>query len=213
MIASMKPVIPALALMAAAISGPMLPDAFGRDAADLHRHHHGAHAGKPVGRATRTVADYRLPEIPLVRADGKPVTLAQELSHGQPVVLNFVFTTCTAICPVTSMIFAELQSKLDPSHGRVHLASISIDPQQDTPEALRAYAKKYGAGKDWKFYTGTVQASIDAQQTFNVYRGDKMNHAPVTLLRPAPGKAWIRIEGFVTADELLQELNRSAASH
>ncbi|MEX3930193.1 hypothetical protein AB4Y36_40565, partial [Paraburkholderia sp. BR10936] len=40
-----------------------------------------------------------------------------------------------------------------------------------------------------------------AQRAFNVYRGDKMNHTPVAFLRAAPGKPWLRIDGFATRFE------------
>jgi hypothetical protein len=55
----------------------------------------------------------------------------------------------------------------------------------------------------------TAEASLAAQRAFNVWRGDKTSHAPLTLVRAAPGKPWLRIQGFVTPSELLQ-LPRSA---
>src|SRR5437588_634333 len=48
-------------------------------------------------------------------------------------------------------------------------------------------------------------ASLAAQRAFDVYRGEKMSHTPVTLMRAAPGKPWLRIEGFVTPDELVDD--------
>jgi protein SCO1/2 len=86
--------------------------------------------------------------------------------------------------------------------------SISIDPEEDTPARLREYARKFHAGPEWQHYTGTVEASLAAQRAFNVWSGDKMSHAPVTLVRAAPGKPWLRIEGFVTPDELLQKYHQ-----
>jgi protein SCO1/2 len=53
-------------------------------------------------------------------------------------------------------------------------------------------------------YTGSVEASLAAQRAFNVRRGDKMRHTAITLMRIAPDKPWVRIEGFVTPGELLQ---------
>ncbi len=90
--------------------------------------------------------------------------------------------------------------------------SISIDPEQDTPERLRDYARTFHAGPAWQHYTGTLAASQTAQRAFDVYRGNKMNHAPAMLVRSAPGAAWVRIEGFATADQLLAELPALHAS-
>jgi protein SCO1/2 len=107
-----------------------------------------------------------------------------------------------------SQIFAQFQQKLGADRDKVHLMSISIDPEEDTPARLREYARKFHAGPEWQHYTGTVQASLAAQQAFGVYRGDKMSHAVVTLLRAAPGQAWRRIEGLVTPEQLLSEYQR-----
>jgi protein SCO1/2 len=84
------------------------------------------------------------------------------------------------------------------------MVSISIDPEQDTPATLKKYAQKYKAKSQWNFYTGSVAASVEAQKAFDAYRGDKMNHVPVTYLRAAPDKPWLRIDGFVSPDELLR---------
>ena len=51
-----------------------------------------------------------------------------------------------------------------------------------------------------------------AQKAFDVYRGEKMSHTPVTLMRAAPGKPWLRIEGFVTPDELVDDYQKLLAS-
>ena len=171
-----------------------------------HHHHHEAMAG------VRSIAGYTIPAIKLVRDDDKTVLLADEINDGRPVVLNFIYTTCTSICPLSSQILSQLQSKLGSNRDRVHLMSISIDPEQDTPPRLLEYAKKFNAGPSWQHYTGTLAASNAAQKAFDVYRGDKMSHTPVTLIRPAPGDPWLRIDGFATADSLLAELHDLTAS-
>ena len=101
---------------------------------------------------------------------------------------------------------SELQTKLGAARNSVHLMSITIDPEHDSPSRLRDYASKFGAGPERQHYTGTLAASQAAQQAFDVYRGDKMDHAPATLVRTAPGARWARIDGFATADQLLAEL-------
>jgi protein SCO1/2 len=159
---------------------------------------------------------YAVPAVRLIRDDGKVVSLPEELNDGRPVVLNFIFTTCSSFCPLMSQTFAEFDSKLGADRARVHLMSISTDPEEDTPPRLREYAHKFHAGPEWQHYTGTVEASLAAQRAFNAFRGDKMSHTPLTLMRAAPGQPWLRIEGFVTPTELLklyrQQLDRAAQS-
>ncbi len=162
--------------------------------------------------AARSIAQYPLPRITLVRADGKTVRLGDELDDGRAVVLDFVYTTCTSVCPLSSQTFEALQDKLGPDRDRVHLVSISIDPEQDTPERLVEYARHFDAGPKWQFYTGTLDASLAVQRAFSTYRGDKMSHPPVTLVRAAPGKPWVRFDGFVTVAQILDELRQPVAA-
>ena len=158
-----------------------------------------------------SMVDYAVPEVWLVRDDDKKVLLAKELDDGRPLVLNFIYTTCPGICPMMSQVFSQFQSRLGADRDKVHMVSISIDPEQDTPARLREYAKRFSAGSQWRHYTGTVQASIAAQRAFNAYRGDKMNHDPLTLMRATPGKPWVRIDGFATPGDLLEQYVRVAA--
>jgi protein SCO1/2 len=172
----------------------------GNPATEKHEHHH------TVPAYARIIRQYEVPDIKLVRSDGKSVQLRTELDDGRPVVLSFIYTSCTTVCPVTSHTLAQLQDMLGPLRDTVHVVSITIDPEFDTPARLRQYAAQFGAGPEWQHYTGTVAASQAAQRAFDVYRGDKMSHAPVSLVREAPGKPWVRIDGFATADQLLSEL-------
>lgn len=177
------------------------------DQPNAHAHHHHV-----VPETQRSIRSYDVPAVSLVRDDGVAVSLDKELGDARPVVLNFIYTTCTSVCPLTSQTFSELQRKLAGARDAVHLVSISIDPEQDTPARLREYAKKFDAGAAWQHYTGTVGASAAAQRAFDVYRGDKMGHAPVTLLRATPGGPWVRIDGFASADQLLAELRPVVAA-
>ena len=161
---------------------------------------------------SRSTVSYQTPAVTLIREDGKRVSLARELDDGRPVLLNFIFTTCSSICPLTSRTLEEFQRKLGSEAARVHVMSISIDPEQDTPARLAEYARKFHAGPAWQHYTGTLAASLAAQRAFDVYRGEKMNHTPVMLMRAAPGKPWLRLEGFVTPDELVDDYRNLLAS-
>jgi protein SCO1/2 len=104
-----------------------------------------------------------------------------------------------------SAIFARVQTELGSDSARLRMISISIDPEHDTPEALSAYARRFGAGPQWQFLTGSLDDSIVVQKAFDADRGDKMNHAPLTLFRATPEAQWVRYEGFATAAELVKE--------
>ncbi|MEJ8834964.1 SCO family protein [Ramlibacter sp. AN1133] len=201
-----------LQLAAAAAAAALALIAAPAFAADDHQHHHHHQAEATPGYA-RQVAQYRLPPITLVRSDGASASFPQEIDDGRPVVLNFIYTSCTAICPILSQSFAEFQRKLGAEREQVRMVSVSIDPEQDTPRRLAEYARRFDAGTQWSFYTGTVAASASLQKAFQSYFGDKMHHRPVTFMRAAPGEPWVRLDGFASPDELLAEYRRLAHRH
>ena len=155
---------------------------------------------------TRSVANYELPDLSVIRQDGKKLSFSKELNDGRPVILNFIFASCSAICPMLSHTLSKTKATLTKEGQKVHFVSISIDPENDTPAKLTEYAKKFGgAVSGWDYYTGTMQDSVTIQKAFDVYRGDKMNHTSVILMRAKPDKAWLRLEGFGTPDAVVSE--------
>jgi protein SCO1/2 len=170
--------------------------------ADEHEHHHHHHA-EPVKTLSVSEAAYQMPAVGVTRMDGAKRDFDKELNVAGPVFLNFIYTSCTAICPMTTQVFASLQEKLVKDGAAVNIVSVSIDPEYDTPARLLAYAKKFGAAPGWQFYTGTVKSSIAIQKAFDAYRGDKMNHIAATFFRASQGSPWVRIEGMASSDELL----------
>ena len=169
------------------------------------------HGVLPARMSVSTVR-YTIPAVKLIRDDGVDVSLPQELNDGRPVMVNFIFTSCGSICPLMSQVFGQVQRRLGADGSNLHLLSISTDPEEDTPARLREYAQKFGARAGWNHYTGTLEASQSAQRAFGVYRGDKMSHTPVTLIRAVPAGPWLRIEGFATPDELLRQYHQLLAT-
>lgn len=201
-----KPRLAALALGACAMLTLVPGWSAGHEHGVGHEHHH-----QPQSDVNRSTASYMLPEVRLVRDDGAQVSLSAEFNDGKPVFLAFIYTTCTTVCPLTSQTLASLQEGLGRDSGKVHLASVSIDPEEDTPTRLRAYAQRFGAGPEWRHYTGTAAASVAVQRAFDAYGGDKMNHNPAIFIRPAPGQPWIRLDGFASGQDLLREYQSFAS--
>lgn len=149
-----------------------------------------------------TMAAYRVPDVTLKNAAGEPVDLRRLLATDGPLMLNFIFTSCTTVCPVMSGIFSQVQTKLGNS---VNLVSISIDPEFDTPDRLRDYGKRFHAGSQWTMLTGSLQDTVAVQRAFSAYYGDKMDHVPATFILAKPGSKWVRIDGLASADDLVHE--------
>ena len=99
---------------------------------------------------------YPAPELALVDQRGAPFSSAD--AAGKVVVTNFVFTTCTDVCPLLTAAMASARDELRAAGllgEKVLLLSISVDPEQDSPEALATYAERFGADpSNWRFLTG-----------------------------------------------------------
>lgn len=194
--------VPVLALLlpgAAAWGGPQDPGA-----TDPHAEHRKSLAA-PRGRYTLARAAYAVPDVTLLDQSGRQTALRSLLENPRPVALNFIFTTCTTICPVMTATFAQMRRELGADAARIRMVSISIDPEYDRPQVLKQYAERYGGGAGWSFLTGDDQDIRRVLQAFGVYSGSKMNHRPVTLLRPSGASGWVRIEGLASGRDLARE--------
>ena len=94
------------------------------------------------------------------------VTLADH--RGKVLAVTFIYATCRDACPVLTAKMAAIQRKLGADFGpRVRFASITVDPEIDTPAVLKAYAEKYSADfGGWSFLTGT---SADVKDVVHRY--------------------------------------------
>ena len=111
-------------------------------------------AGHPVEDAARLPEIGPAPQFSLTSQDGKRVSMTDV--RGKVVVVAFIYTTCADICPLLTAKMARLQGRLGPDFGRnVVFASITVDPERDTPAALARYARTHGANlSGWTFLTG-----------------------------------------------------------
>jgi protein SCO1/2 len=108
----------------------------------------------PAAAVTRWGAEY-FPNVPLVDQDGVQVRFFDDLIKGRVVAISFVFTHCSDVCPAETARMRQVQKLLGDRVGKdVFFYSISIDPENDTPEALKAYMEKFRIGPGWRFLTG-----------------------------------------------------------
>lgn len=192
---------------------PLLGIGLSALAQDHDHHHHQASGAQPpqVDHAahhqmlakpsfTQSERDYSIPRVQLRTESGNSVDLAGVLAPDRPVIVNFIYTSCTTICPVMTATFVHLQHLLAGKAPVPSFVSISVDPEFDSPEILKAYARR--AGAEWTFLTGPRPVVLDVLRQFDAWRGNKANHAAVTLLRKSGATRWTRVEGLASADQL-----------
>ena len=165
---------------------------------------HSAHQAmmKQKNDAKQSRAHYQIPDVNLLNQDGETVNLQQLLKDSEPYALNFIFTTCTTICPILTISFSHMQSELGEEADDLHIISITIDPDYDSPEVLKAYAEKVGATKNWTFLTGDPQAIVAAEKAFDSNTPNKMDHKPTYFFKFKSSDEWIRVDGLSSGSDL-----------
>jgi protein SCO1/2 len=166
--------------------------------------HHAAAAAKP-SPFVRSEHEYSVPEVTLRDQAGRPFPMS-ELQGGGPLAVNFIFTTCTTICPVMTATFAQMRRELGPEADRIRLVSITIDPEHDTPAVLAEYADRFGAKPGWSFLTGSPQDVERVLRAFDAWTGSKASHRAVTLLRRPGEHGWVRLEGLGSGAALADQV-------
>jgi protein SCO1/2 len=140
------------------------------------------------------------PEFALVDQAGRPLALSD--LAGKVLLVDFMFATCAGPCPILTSSHVRAQRLLpEDVRGRVHFVSISVDPENDTPEALEAYALARGARlDDWSFLTGTTAEVDPVLKGFGVGRtrtGDEpVEHTVITYLVDGQGRIVKRYFGL-----------------
>src|SRR4029077_12356074 len=126
-------------------------------------HAHGVGEHDAVAPAAPTVTTNRwganyFPNITLITQDGTKVRFYDDLLKGKSAAINIMYTSCKDECPLETARLVQLQRLLGDRMGKdIFFYSISIDPDHDTPEVLKAYAEKFGVGPGWTFLTGKAE--------------------------------------------------------
>ncbi|MDQ3033110.1 MAG: SCO family protein [Myxococcota bacterium] len=117
----------------------------------------------------------RMPIAPFELTDQDGHSFGREQLHGKVWVASFAFTSCVSICPMLTSQMANLQRRLAGLGDRVHFVTITVDPENDTPERLREYAERHHADLSrWSFLTGSPdQVRATLQRVFFVAVGDR----------------------------------------
>jgi cytochrome oxidase Cu insertion factor (SCO1/SenC/PrrC family) len=171
-------------------------------AATATRHEHDAQ--QPEGSSL----DLSIPDVAVTTQDGRDVRFYSGLVQGRVVVVNFIFTSCTTICPPLGASFGKLQTLLGPRLGRdVQLLSVSVDPATDTPAKLKAWAAQFHAGPGWTLVTGRKPEIDRLLKALNADSGRPQDHTPMLWIGNDSRRSWRRAFGLSPASALMKEID------
>jgi len=170
--------------------------------------HAWGHESKAKGRLPTVGA---APEYVLTNQSGDRVALADQ--RGKVLAVTFIYATCKDTCPILTAKMAVLQRKLGADFGpRVRFASITVEPEVDTPAVLKAYAVAHSADvAGWSFLTGPsaeIQNTVKRYGAFakRVKPGD-VDHLFLTSLIDRKGMLRVQYLGYrFDPDEMLRDL-------
>lgn len=165
---------------------------------------HSAHRAmmKEKSNFTESVATYQVPDVVLLNQVGEKIYLKEYLENNEPYAVNFIFTTCTTICPILTASFSHMQRELGEDAEGLQLISITIDPEYDTPKVLNDYAQKVRATKNWTFLTGDYETIVTVEKAFDSYTSNKMDHRPSYIFKTDSSTDWVRIDGLASGSDL-----------
>jgi protein SCO1/2 len=153
-------------------------------------------------------ADIDLRDHLLLDQDGRELMFVGDVIGNNIVVMDFVYTTCTTICPVLSALFTQVQGKLGDAVGEeVMLVSMSVDPVRDTPQRLKAYSAKHRAGEGWLWLTGPKADVEDVLTGLGAYTPSFEDHPSMVLIGDGRTGEWKRLFGFPNPDRIVQIVN------
>ncbi|MCX7901735.1 MAG: SCO family protein [Burkholderiaceae bacterium] len=142
-----------------------------------------------------------VPDAALLHRDGRPVRLISDIWRDRVGVVTFVYTSCASFCGMQSAMVAELQSRLAARLGRdLVLISLSIDPLNDDPPRLDAFARAFAPGPHWWWLTGEPRIVFRTLEALGADRGDPRDHSPLWLIGRASGPH--RVVGFPSLSTL-----------
>lgn len=147
-----------------------------------------------------------IPEIEVLDQDGRRINFYSDLVKGKVVAINFIFTTCTTICPPLGATFARVQKEF--VNRDVQLISISVDPVTDTPERLKAWREKFHAGPSWTLVTGEKQKIDELLRALSIPTSRPEDHSPTVIIGNDALGEWTRTYGLTRPSQIVELVDK-----
>ncbi len=144
--------------------------------------------------------DKFFPNVPLINQDGKILHFYDDVIKGKVVSINFMFTSCGDACPLETAKLRQVQKLLGDHLGKeVYMYSITVDPERDTPAAMKAYMKRFDVGPNWQFLTGKKEDIDRVRKKLGMYtrnEQDLSDHNVNFLLGNEKTGQWLKRTPF-----------------
>ena len=152
-----------------------------------------------------------IPDVQVLDQNGQKKKFYTDLVKGKTVVINLVFTTCKAMCPLLGANFSKLQTALGDRLGKdVFLISVSTDPETDSPEKFKAWGERFKVQNGWTLVTGDKEG---LDPLLRVLSGDgprKDYHAPSVCIFNGKTQSYRWAYGLEASERVIQIIDELA---
>jgi protein SCO1/2 len=153
------------------------------------------------------------PNVELKTAEGNSLRFYDDVVKGKVLLIQWMFTQCTRSCPLATPKLLRIQRRLEQRLGnKVRLVSISVDPEHDTPAALKTYATRFRAPRNWLLLTGNKNDVDLIRRKLGVYDPDekRLEHMNVLTVGNEPEGQWLAMPVFSSDAEIVRTVMRIA---
>ena len=160
------------------------------------------------GAVTVGQIQIEIPDLVVLDQDGLERRFYSDLIKDKIVILSFFFTSCQSMCPATYSRLQKLQANLGQRLGRdVFIVTVTKDPETDTPQRLKAFAKSLNAKPGWTMVTGDVSAIGKIVYDFTGDRLGKDSHNTVFIIGNDRNGSWADLSGYASLEQLRQQID------
>jgi cytochrome oxidase Cu insertion factor (SCO1/SenC/PrrC family) len=150
-----------------------------------------------------------IPDLTVQTQDNQTYKFYTDLVKGKLVIINFIYTSCAAICPLSGETFTKLQTALGDRLGKdVFLITITTDPEIDSVQKLKTWSEKFKPKNGWTFVTGEKSAMTSLLNALSGEGPRKGYHTPQILMVNDNEDSWITAYGLDSPANLLNALER-----
>ena len=147
-----------------------------------------------------------IPDIKVRTQAGEEVRFA-DLLQGRTVAINFIFTSCTAVCPLMGASFGKVQSLLGDRASEVTLISVSIDPETDTPARLTEWSRRFNAKPGWTLVTGAKPDIDRLLKALGVFTAEATSHSPAAIIADQSRGIWRKVDGLAPPSTIVSVID------
>ena len=155
-------------------------------------------------------------DLELIDQDGNKLRFFSDVLQGRVFVINVIFTNCVSACPLVTQLLSVTREELVPAvKDDVWFVSISVDPERDTPEALKAFAKRQEVDESrWLFLTGSKQNVDHILRKLRRYTPDLDGHSTQLLAGTTRGDhQWLPLPAGMQPDAIAAVMRSLVEQH